>query len=75
MTKENEGLLGAVINTLDNISVPNVYTEQISIPVYNCARVLRQILESEGKAVQALKPETEEPPKEEIVNDTADSAE
>lgn len=73
MTQESEKLISAVINTLDGISVPSAFAESVVIPVYNCSRVLRQILEKETKNRQDA--ETVEPPKEEIVNGAADSAE
>lgn len=73
MTQESEKLISAVINTLDGISVPNAFAEIVVIPVYNCSKVLKQVLEKEAKNQQNA--ETEEPPKEEIVNDTTDSAE
>lgn len=71
--QESEKLISAVINTLDGISMPSVYTESIIIPIYNCSRVLKQVLEKESKNRQNTV--TEETPKEEIANDTADSAE
>lgn len=73
MTQESEKLISAVINTLDGISVPSVFAESVVIPVYNCSKVLRQILEKETKNQQNA--ENMELSKEEIVNGAADSAE
>ena len=73
MTQENVKLIGAVANTLEGISLPNVFTESAIIPIYNCSKVLRQIIDSETKNQQSQ--EAEEAPKEETVNDTADSVE
>lgn len=73
MTQENVKLIGAVVNTLEGISMPSAFTESAIIPIYNCSKVLRQIIDSEMKNQQSQ--ESEETPKEEMVNDTADSAE
>lgn len=73
MTQESEKLISAVINTLDGISMPNIYTESVIIPVYNCSRVLKQILEKETKNQQNVN--AKESLKEETVNDATDSAE
>lgn len=73
MTQESEKLISAVINTLDGISVPNAFAESVVIPVYNCSRALKQVLEKESK--NQKKAESEEPVKEETTNGTADSAE
>lgn len=54
--------LRQAISTLDGISVPAQYTEQISIPIYNVSNLLKAIFLEKIKAQETV--ETE--PKEEI---------
>ena len=49
-------ILDKVINTLDNISVPAKYIEQIGIPISNCSNMLKIL----NKAVKDMLQKKEE---------------
>lgn len=53
------------INTLNNISVPVPYTEQIAIPMYNVASMLTVLLKAIQEKVNEQKQEPEETKEEE----------
>lgn len=64
-------IIGAVINTLDRISVPVTLMEQIGLPVYNSSSALKDVFKtlSEKKKKEQSKEKSE---KEEVKEDDID---
>ena len=58
-------ILTSSINTLNKISVPVPYTEQIAIPMYNVTSMLTALLNAIQEKVNEQKQEPEETKEEE----------